>query len=78
MNHVNVVEASSCDMHHSSISPTCLPNMVHKEFQGNGLKIAQLNINSILKHIDEVKALVKYNDIHLLALNEKRKLMSLF
>ena len=78
MNYVNV-ETSSCDKHHSNTSPTSSPNdLVYKEFQGNGLKIAQLNVNSILKHIDEVKSLVKHNDIQLLALNETKIDESIF
>ena len=47
-------------------------NFTYKELNGCGLKIAQLNVNSILKHIDEVRSLVKSNNIHLLALNETK------
>ena len=52
--------------------------MVYKEFNGNGLNIAQLNVNSILKHIDEIKSLVQHNNMHLLALNETKVDESIF
>ena len=44
----------------------------YSDLQGSGLKIAHLNVNSIYKHIDEVKVFVKSNNIHLLALNETK------
>ena len=75
----NVEESKSNDNMPSSHTPLCsYRNLVYKEFSGNGLNIAQLNVNSILKHVDEIKSLVKQNNIHLLALNETKVDHSIF
>ena len=37
-----------------------------------------LNVNSILKHINEIKSLVRHNNIHLLALNETKYYEAIF
>ena len=50
----------------------------YQEFNGNGLKIAHLNVNSVLKHIDEIKSLLICNNIHILALNETKIDSSIF
>ena len=43
--------------------------LYYHELQGNGLKIAQLNVNSLLKHKEEVRTFVKSNDIQVFAVN---------
>ena len=47
-------------------------DLCYHEMQGNGLKIAQLNVNSLLKHIDEIKAFVISNNVHVFAINESK------
>ena len=46
--------------------------LYYHELQGNGFKIAHLNVNSLLKHIDEVRAFVKSNNIQVFAVNETK------
>ena len=39
--------------------------------KGRGFKIASLNITSLLKHLDELRILLNYDCIDLLAINEQ-------
>ena len=41
--------------------------------KGRGFKMASLNITSLLKHLDELRVLLNYNCIDLLAINETRQ-----
>ena len=77
----NDVDSNSYDNPPSSFTPDNVrshSNLVYKELNGKGLIIAQLNVNSILKHIDEIRSLVKHNNIHLFALNETKIDESIF
>ena len=51
-------------------SARCNPDSIIPK--GRGFKIASLNITSLLKHLDELRILLNYNCIDLLAINETR------
>ena len=51
-------------------SARCNPDSIIPK--GHGFKIASLNITSLLKHLDELRILLNYNCIDLLAINETR------
>lgn len=63
--------SSANDSRHSSsntdipVNPLALPCM-------RGLKIASLNINKLLTHLDELKIYLANNDIDILSINETK------
>ena len=54
-------------------SPTAtFSNTCYSLPPGRGFKIASLNINSLTKHIDELRIILDYNSIDILSLNETK------
>ena len=51
-------------------SSRCNPDSIIPK--GHGFKMASFNITSLLKHLDELRVLLNYNCIDLLAINETR------
>ena len=51
-------------------SSRCNPDSIITK--GRGFKMASFNITSLLKHLDELRVLLNYNCIDLLAINETR------
>ena len=77
---VNINATGMDDNLDSSSSSRCDPKQNHL-MQGNllnmlnnyeGVRIASLNINSITKHIDELRLLMECKSINILAINESK------
>ena len=47
-------------------------NLKYEELNCRGLKITQLNVNSLIRHLDELKSLLFYNNIDIFAMNETK------
>ena len=60
---------SRCDPKHNNLM---LGNSLNMLNNYKGVRIASLNINSITKHIDELRLLMECKSIHILAINESK------
>ena len=53
----------------SASKPPCLPNSLPAN---RGCKIASLNVNSLIKHIDDLRIFLADNPVDVLAINESK------
>ena len=66
------ITSSSSPKLDSLQSDTNQSNLKYEKLKCRGLKICQLNVNSLIRHLDEVKSLLIFNKIDIFAVNETK------